>query len=133
MNEDPTTLRSLWASLTESLQGHGQVAADAIATKGVVDWPIWLLIVLAPVAIIAVLMLLPVVGMALSFLVALVHAVKESIYDLGGKLPGGETRYPAKYLTAAQVQMLRERRGQFSLDPAERLRWANREGEFADE
>lgn len=133
MSEDLTTLRSLWASAHDALGEYGRAAEVAITTKSLVDWPIWLLVLSALAALFLVAKLLPLVGDLFSLLRALVHAVKEFAYDLRGKLPGGDLRFPDKRLTSAQLQMLRTQRGLYSPDPAERSGWANREGEFADD
>lgn len=133
MSEDPTTLRSLWASAHDALGEYGRAAEVAITTKSIVDWPIWLLVLAALATVFLLSRLLPLVGDLFSLLRALMHAVKEFAYDLAGKFPGGDARFPNKRQSSAQLQMLRAQRGLYSPDPAERSRWANREGEFADD
>lgn len=133
MIDSPTTLRTLWVSARDALAEYGREAEAAITTKSAVDWPIWLVILLAPVGIFALAKLLPWVVDLLSLFRALVQAIKDCVYDVKGKLPGGHMRFPDKRLTSAQLQMLQAQRGLYPPDPAERSRWANREGEFADD
>ena len=123
------TLRSLW----ESAQAHGQAGLDAVEKKSFVDWPIWLVVLSIPVALVALRLLLPIASDFVGLLVALCREISASFVDLARLSKRGRSRYPDPTLGEADRKMLAAHEGRFSDDPAERERWYNREGEYAED
>ena len=124
MSEEPFTLRSLGGSAESAFQSIQATVGSATVTvqnEAVVDWPLWIL----GLAGFALLFFIRPIFELLAAIAFGIRAGVPMLRDLAG--PSNFTG-PSD---AADARLRQEGRGPYSTDQRERLRWSNREGEFA--
>lgn len=128
-----TTLRSIW----ESVQQQAQVGRDALETKDFVDWPIWMVFLSVPVALVSLRILVPfaldMIGMVFGIARGIRREIPGTIIDVARLSAWGRDRYADPTMGPEDRDMWMSRTGRFSDDPAERARWYNREGEYSED
>ena len=125
MSEGSFTLRTLGEraeSAFQSIEATAQSTAATLQNDAVVDWPLWIFGVGALVALFFI-------GPISAIVREVLGAIWEGLCGLA-RLADPKPR-PELTNETEDVRLKREGRGPYSTDQRERLRWYNREGEFA--
>lgn len=125
MSEGPFTLRSLGEraeSAFQSIEATAQSTATTLQNDAVVDWPLW---VFGVGALVALFFIGPIS--------AIVREVLGALWEGMGALARlADPKPKPEFIKETEdARLKREGRGPYSTDERERLRWFNREGEFA--